>query len=183
MHVDARELAWAAGLFEAEGSIHLSHGKYARMSLAMSDEDSVRRFHEAVGGVGVVGKPYLPAKGNKYIWKWSASYFEHAQAAVAYLWYGLGLRRRDKTVEVLSIARNHGTGRITGGPKPRKRTPRPRCPRDPLRCKRGHFRTEENTFFYADGRKQCKPCGRMHSREAYRRKHNVPETAFRKRLQ
>ena len=55
------ELAWAAGLFEGEGSFSRSAKGRVRASLKMVEESSVRRFHDAVG-VGKVYGPYGPYK-------------------------------------------------------------------------------------------------------------------------
>lgn len=108
--VDQRELAWAAGLFEGEGcasiKTHLAgtNGllvtrKYLHLALKMSDEDTVRRFHQAVGGLGSV---YLGRLRNgKQMWDWQTGKFEHGQAVIAMLWYGLGERRRNRCIEVL----------------------------------------------------------------------------------
>jgi hypothetical protein len=102
--ISARELAWAAGLFEGEGSIWLSKNEKTRMSLTMTDEDSVRRFAAAVR-VGNISGPRLPKGGRKEVWQWNAGKFEHVQAVVAFLWYGLGVRRRAKCIEVLKSVR------------------------------------------------------------------------------
>lgn len=62
------ETAWAAGLFEGEGSI----GK--RLQLKMVSVESVRRFHAAIG-VGAVYGPYGPYPsqlGSKPYWQWTA---------------------------------------------------------------------------------------------------------------
>jgi hypothetical protein len=51
----AEEIAWAAGLFEGEGSITRfgRPGKFdLRVSLNMTDEDVVRRFDAIVDGAG-----------------------------------------------------------------------------------------------------------------------------------
>jgi hypothetical protein len=104
---DARELAWAAGLFEGEGCIALNkandrRGAYARLSLNMNDEDSVRRFHDAVG-VGYVSGPHLrPDPKHKPYWNWYISAFEPVQHVIASLWYGLGERRKARAREVLA---------------------------------------------------------------------------------
>jgi hypothetical protein len=51
------EFAWAAGLFEGEGSITLA--PRPRLQMKMADEDVVRRFAEIIG-VGKVYGPYGP---------------------------------------------------------------------------------------------------------------------------
>jgi hypothetical protein len=107
MAIDSRELAWAAGLFEGEGCIraHSQSRSSVQMTLAMTDEDSVRRFHRAVSGLGNVTGPYVQKEGWKPAWAWRCSKFEHVQAIVVFLWYGLGDRRRAKCLEVLQRGR------------------------------------------------------------------------------
>ena len=108
--LDTRELAWAAGLFEGEGciSIHKTPTRYGtytypRLRVVMTDEDSIRRFHSAVG-VGRIFGPYRPPSRStrKPIWEWIVTSFEDNQAVIAMLWFGLGARRRLRAREVLS---------------------------------------------------------------------------------
>lgn len=57
---------WAIGLFEGEGTIIAGR----RMSLAMTDEDTVRRFCDVVGS-GVISGPYRDKVPNrKPMWRW-----------------------------------------------------------------------------------------------------------------
>jgi len=60
--VDA-ETAWAAGLFEGEGSVFVREGRL-RLSVKMVEGESVRRFAAAVGGGKVYG-PYPNRMGEK----------------------------------------------------------------------------------------------------------------------
>lgn len=111
--MNTKELAWAAGLFEGEGSIFERKSERgnvgASVTVVMTDEDSVRRFHTAVG-VGKVYGPY-PGRGNcKQTWRWSAHTFQDVQYVVCLLWYGLGERRRATAALVLLAARASGTG-------------------------------------------------------------------------
>jgi len=116
-------LAWAAGLFEGEGSFsaglysrkHLVSGatrKYQSIqaNLRMTDEDVVRRFG-AIVGVGSVHGPYhhpSPTRPNvKPFWMWQAAGFQQVQAIIAMLWAWLGCRRRDRAAEVLQFARTN----------------------------------------------------------------------------
>lgn len=70
--MESVELAWAAGLFEGEGSCFArkkdSGHHYIELSLASTDEDVLRRFHDAVGVGTVHGPRKLP--GRKPIWTW-----------------------------------------------------------------------------------------------------------------
>jgi hypothetical protein len=69
---DAEEIAWAAGLFEGEGSITMC-GRYVHLQLKSTDEDVVVRFHEVVGCGSVYG-PYSYNQPDGYkrkpAWVW-----------------------------------------------------------------------------------------------------------------
>lgn len=98
------EIAWAAGLFEGEGSLYLNKQKggkytYPRMSLRMNDTDVVDRFAEVVG-VGIV-KDYPPYQANrKSTRNWTLNTVEEIKTVVAMFWPYLGERRRAKAQEV-----------------------------------------------------------------------------------
>lgn len=70
------EYAWAAGLFDGEGSVMFTNPKdrpNPRISLALSMtcEKSVRRFHEIVGIGTVRNITHWVEKGYKPQWRWS----------------------------------------------------------------------------------------------------------------
>jgi len=74
----AEEIAWAAGLFEGEGSItHIGRrGQSFELQVAinMTDGDVIRRFDEIVDRGKVYG-PYLPLSHGdrrKPYWRWMA---------------------------------------------------------------------------------------------------------------
>ncbi len=94
-----RELAWAAGLFDAEGSI--SRSRYPRLELAQASQtgqphSSLQRFHAAVGGIGRVSGPRTVKSGWSRLpqFRWEASSFESVQAVLALLWNDLGAVKR-----------------------------------------------------------------------------------------
>jgi hypothetical protein len=100
------DLAWAAGLYEGEGSICARKDKpaSAAMSLGMTDEDVVRRFAQIVGFGNVYPRPRANASGhlgNKLMWYWQTGRYEHVQAAIAMFWPWLGTRRRAQASRVL----------------------------------------------------------------------------------
>jgi hypothetical protein len=122
--MDRRELDWASGLFEGEGCISLASDssrtrtKWVTLSLSMTDEAPVRRFHAAVAGLGYVRtvKRNLP-NGQAYektVWLWQTGRFEHVQAVIALLWFGLGPRRRAKATEALSMVAAAGSTFLRG---------------------------------------------------------------------
>jgi len=155
------EMAWAAGLFEGEGSLGAyrsgrnGSGKsvVAQASLGMTDRDSVERFHRVVG----IGSVYVHRPGTdsvKPVFTWHANSFESVQAVVAMLWFGLGTRRRAKAREVLAATRHtQAYGK------------RPNCPR-------GHPYSGDNLWrepIVRGGRsyfaRRCQQCRRAQARE------------------
>jgi hypothetical protein len=154
--------AYSAGLFEGEGWIGMERsyrttrskkGRQAKVSLSMSDEDVVRRFHQAVG-CGRVNGPYVKGT-NKPMWVWAASGHENVQALVACWWPWLGMRRRAKAREVLMEA-----------------AIQPLRPGKQLRCPKGHPYDERNTYRVirrnANGgayiNRLCRECARRRAR-------------------
>lgn len=101
---DLIELAWAAGIFEGEGSFTYSNTRmFPRASVQMNDEDTVRRFHRALG-FGRVNGPYTVG-GRKPSYKWQVDGYARVAAVLGLLWYGLGNRRRSRAVEIMSRCR------------------------------------------------------------------------------
>lgn len=93
------ELAWAAGIYEGEGSCgpNMQKGRpYPRMVMKMNDHDVVERFG-LILGVGVV-KPYctpdMKRNGRKTMSLWGVYGFEGVQAVAAMFWPWLGERRK-----------------------------------------------------------------------------------------
>jgi len=70
------DYAWAAGLFDGEGSITITNPKdrpnpRIYLTLSMTCEKSVRQFHKIVG-VGTVTERFEGViKGYKPQWRWS----------------------------------------------------------------------------------------------------------------
>ena len=115
MDINREDLAWAGGLFEGEGSINWSKIKNRNpklppwgvcgMSLHMTDEDVVRKFHKIVG-IGRVHGPYnysTKSIKRKSSWYWCIQTFERVQAIAAILWPWLGTRRRCQYKEVFKL--------------------------------------------------------------------------------
>jgi len=104
------DIAWAAGLFEGEGSI--THGgephRKLKLTLKMTDEDVVRSF-AGVLGVGRVYGPYQYKGNRKLVWEWTAVTAQ-AQAALERLLPYLHSRRRAKA-EAEMARRNSGPGK------------------------------------------------------------------------
>jgi len=110
----SEQIAWAAGLFEGEGSFtqrsrRYGKGRYPSASLAMTDEDVVRRFHEIVG-MGNVNGPYDHG-GNKLRWRWEIGVLQDFREFVEMMSPWLGTRRSGRALELLAEEEGHVTER------------------------------------------------------------------------
>ena len=92
-------LAWAAGLFEGEGSIY---PPLNRLTLSSTDKDIVEKF-AALVGCGIIDelKPHPGKLGKKTQWRWYCGRQEYSQALLAAFWPWLGSRRKAKAEEFL----------------------------------------------------------------------------------
>lgn len=115
--VEREQLAWAAGLFEGEGTFSRSQ-KVPIAQLSSTDADVVEHFAEVMG----FGSLYHFTRRDP--WKngmtWATTTFEQMQATVAALWPWLGERRRARATELLLAyrerlaARTRGDGTLAG---------------------------------------------------------------------
>jgi hypothetical protein len=99
------ELAWAAGLFEGDGSI-TRNGTVPVLQMKLCDEDVLRRFSDIMR-VGTVYGPYSyeQADGHKrkpfWVWNCQSANAEHALRCMA-PWLGyrrLGQARRMRLLD------------------------------------------------------------------------------------
>lgn len=106
MIISKEDVAWAAGLFEGEGTIYGNKKPTRRnhkMALMVSstDKDVVDRFQSIVGQ-GRVHGPYQFGGRKKPLYQWVSGKFETIQFLVAVFWPWLGERRKAQAVAVLS---------------------------------------------------------------------------------
>jgi hypothetical protein len=102
----AENVAWAAGLFEGEGSIICatkSHG--VQLSLGSTDRDVIDRFVRMTGGK--IYGPYRPngkrtPANRKDIFQWKIQDTLRAQVLLREFWPYLGERRRAKAAEAIA---------------------------------------------------------------------------------
>lgn len=92
----AEEIAWAAGLFEGEGSF----SNPGCASLKMTDMDSVAKFRDIVGFGSVIWNPGRK-EGWKDTWKWRVSNRMDFELVLDMFWPWLSLRRRQRAMEIL----------------------------------------------------------------------------------
>lgn len=97
------ELAWAAGIVEGEGSIHVRDRDTHRsivLTVVMSDLDVLQRL-ESVLRVGTIVGPYQQRPGVKPLWHWNVTCARHVAAVVMTLYPLLHGRRRKQVRKVL----------------------------------------------------------------------------------
>lgn len=98
------EVAWAAGLFEGEGSINLMRTKRyhiprPRLELQSTDFDVVRKFKKVVKVGGLSRRK--PRKNCKRVLIWSTARKAHVKYVLQLFLSYLGLRRYRRAKEVL----------------------------------------------------------------------------------
>lgn len=101
------DVAWAAGLFEGEGSFSFArpgnghiYGR-AAATIAMTDDDVMRRFASIVGLGKVNGPRARREPERKPMYWWSVTSFEQVQAVLAMFWPWLSERRRSQALHAL----------------------------------------------------------------------------------
>jgi hypothetical protein len=93
-------IAWAAGLFEGEGSISIDkRNDVPALHMSMTDKDVVERFAEIVGVGSITHRPYEPPLKEQWAWQASGT---NAVNVLNELLPWLGARRRARAEEVLA---------------------------------------------------------------------------------
>ncbi len=158
MDINREDIAWSAGFFEGEGCI-VARNKYPSLNVAQVDPEPLYKMQTALG-VGLVRGPYLrpSASANKSPhYEYHVHGFERVQHALVLMWPWLSQRRRNKAIEVLTLAQSTPPLRIRnpeGFTLPQNRT----------HCPRGHEYNKENTLRTKLGRR-CRACAREKRRE------------------
>jgi hypothetical protein len=88
------EAAWAAGLFEGEGSFGLRKNGTVLLSLASTDQDIIQRFRTIVGTGQVSSKPPGKNGRRKRLWRVDVIRVDDVLRIVDMLYPWLGERRR-----------------------------------------------------------------------------------------
>ncbi len=94
------ELAWAGGLLCGDGSFYAD--PRPRASVVQNEPEVLRRFGEAIGGLGGLhGGTKVYGRAKKPMYQWRVSGFERVQAVTAMLWPWLSEAKRDQVRSVL----------------------------------------------------------------------------------
>lgn len=117
--LDTHELAWAAGFFDGEGNVSLSHRKktYPQIvfQIAQSDRRPLDRFAAAVGG-GTVRGPYQHKnKAHRPYFVFAFQGFERVSAGISLLWPWLSEPKREQAKRALDGIRPYVLTRFIRG--------------------------------------------------------------------
>lgn len=94
-------LAWAAGLFDGEGTIY-SNSRLILLAVGQVDREVLDEFHTAVGNIGRVSGPYTSSNPNAQLsYRYTASKYETVQAVIAMLWPFLKTVKRKQAEKAL----------------------------------------------------------------------------------
>lgn len=91
------EVAWLAGLYEGEGCL-TRQGAHWTLTIAMVDEDVIRRAHSITG----VGRLHAPTASAPKLWRWCVSRRADLVPLVLLLLPHLGERRAGRAREFLA---------------------------------------------------------------------------------
>lgn len=105
---DRESLAWAAGLFDGEGSFMIHRGSTDRTKhrlvcstkLGMTDFPIVETFAEVVGFGNMTIKKATNPKHNNQL-EWRTAKYQNFQQLVCMLWPWLGERRKTRITAIL----------------------------------------------------------------------------------
>ena len=135
------EVAWAAGLYEGEGSVGpQGGGTSCTLAITMTDREPLERFQAALG-LGTLLGPYQP-KGprRKPIWRWTCNGYEKLQVVYEAFKDWLSPRRLAQMERLL-----------TNRPKPRA------FQDDELSPACGYDNTKSLQYGYRDHRRKGEP--------------------------
>ena len=109
------DVAWAAGLFEGEGTCGAYYGTFltkagerrprktaqAQLAIGMTDLEPLEKFKETFG-FGSIHGPYEVSGGTKPAYKYYVNKREHVQAILAAIYPWLSPRRREQVAQALA---------------------------------------------------------------------------------
>lgn len=104
MSPDKTEIAWAAGLFEGEGCIHIG-ARNAGLMLRTTDHDVLVKFHRIVECGNIRGPLPVAEPHHKPSWDWRAGSQADREAVLAAFLPWLGARRRERAQQMLDLPR------------------------------------------------------------------------------
>ena len=98
--LDNEEIAWAAGVFEGEGSIVHRRNGTVLLTLGMTDRDVVERFQRAIRTGRLHCVPAGRSRRRKPLWRLDGNKSDDVLRVIDLLYPRLGTRRRQRADEV-----------------------------------------------------------------------------------
>jgi hypothetical protein len=99
------DLAWAAGLFEGEGSFGMRSNGTVLVSVASTDKDVIDRFRSVVGAGRLSSQAPGRNHRNKRLWRLDISQVDDVLRITRLLYPWLGNRRRSRADEAAAAIR------------------------------------------------------------------------------
>lgn len=96
------EVAWAAGLFEGEGSFGLRANGTVLVSVASTDRDVIDRFRRVIGTGRVSSQPAGRNNRRKRLWRVDVIQVDEVFRVTRMLYPWLGERRRSRADEAVA---------------------------------------------------------------------------------
>jgi hypothetical protein len=97
------DVAWAAGLFEGEGSFGVRANGTVLLSLASTDKDVIDRFRSVVGTGRLSSQAPGRNKRNKRLWRVDVVQVDDVLRITRMLYPWLGSRRRSRADEAVAV--------------------------------------------------------------------------------
>lgn len=156
--IDRVELAWAAGLFDGEGTTFVTKRGHLRVAITQAAEKEppavLHRFHAAVGAIGYVYGPIREKNRNfQPKWYYRAHGLEMGQAVLALIWTWLGPVKRAQASSALRVTMIRVSGRRYEGVRFGR-------PLNDL-CKRGH---SYDDAYVRGHQRSCRSCSKLRYR-------------------
>ena len=97
------DIAWAAGLFEGEGCIHLKPDRPNQrvLAIASTDKDVMERFVDVVG-YGNLHGPHMAKLSTKPFWNWQLYKRTEVLRILKMFLPHFGKRRAEKAIEAIN---------------------------------------------------------------------------------
>jgi hypothetical protein len=100
--MDERQIAWAAGIFEGEGTVYAQAPRaYPHLRVVMTDQDIIERLCQ-VTGTGNVRSWGLIGGKNKPLWHWTVNGIKPVFRVLKMFWPYLGERRRAQAAKAIA---------------------------------------------------------------------------------
>lgn len=147
------ELAWAAGFFDGEGSARCTQtteGRRLDISIGQIHREPLERFHQAVGGIGVVCGPYIKGSSRQPMFFYKTYGWRDAKAVFALILPLVCSIKRDQIEAAIHLFDE----------RPLKRQAPSRDGTYSI-CQRGHVFDRDGVYVRPDGGRECRPCRRQ----------------------